>query len=53
MNKTTEQESLDVIGFFSFVFENDLVKNDSPRDLHDSVFVNKDFAKVEKMKSSV
>ena len=47
------QESLDVIGFFSFVFENDFVKNDSHRDLHDTVFVNRDFAKVEKMKSSV
>ena len=53
MNKTTEQESLDVVGFFSFVLENDFVKNDSHRDLHDTVFVNRDFAKVEKMKSSV
>ena len=35
------------------MFENDFVKNDSHRDLHDTVFVNRDFAKVEKMKSSV
>ena len=53
VDKTSEQESLDVIWFFSCVFENDFVKNATYWDLCYGVQVMRDFAKVEKMKSSV
>ena len=53
VDKTSEQESLDVIWFFSCVFENDFVKNATFWDLCYGVQVMRDFAKVEKMKSSV